>query len=215
MTGFCELVVVRHGQTKANISGILQGQLNTDLDELGNAQAEALAQRLKTESFDRIISSDLGRAVETAEKIRRFFAGIPFEPTSQLREWDLGELEGKRIPELNRDYAGIMKAFRVETGEILVPGGESKSEFGKRIGSYLDSLAAQYHGKRLLLVAHGGVLQAVFRHAVGPVRQGSLLSLSDNTSVNIFRHYPQGWQLVAWNDASHLKDVGVNALFTY
>ena len=208
-------VVVRHGQTTANIERRLQGQKDAPLDECGLAQVRALAEHLKDEHFDCILSSDLGRAAATAAEIRRFHPDIPYEETPMLREWHLGELEGKFLSEIERDFPAFYDAFRSEKDLPPIPGAETRSEFRGRISDFMDSLAERFKGRRVLLVTHGGVLQAIFHKTVGSVAAGNLYSLSDNASVNEFVHRPAGWQLTKWNENCHLRHTGKNSLFTY
>lgn len=212
---FCELVVIRHGQTVANAIGILQGQTNTELDATGIRQAEVVAERLRDEHFDAAYSSDLGRAFNTALAIASFHDNLEIIQTPALREWALGELEGLTFPILMEKYPDIMASFRRESENTLVPGGESQEEFQNRVGTFLDDIASKNQDKRVLVVTHGGVLQRIFRHAVGPTGKFNILSISGNTSINIFRNIDGAWQLVTWNDCAHLKHVGQKDTLAY
>ena len=202
--------LIRHGQTEANIKGILQGHTNTQLDETGICQAQCAAKRLIGEKFDLIFASDLDRALHTARIIVDQIGG-EIIPTPKLREWHLGELENRPTKELWETYPQIMECFRTQqTEDIAVPGGESFFEFNKRIADYLDFLSKEYEGKRILLVTHGGVLRSVFQHITGGiVPDGRLLPLISNVSYSRFTRRDGLWQLCCWNDVYHLKDVGV------
>ncbi|MBR1953244.1 MAG: histidine phosphatase family protein, partial [Lentisphaeria bacterium] len=92
---------VRHGETEANVTDRLQGQSDTPLNAQGLAQADLVAERLKDEPFDIIFSSDLSRALVTAEKIA---AGRPVIPVKELREWHFGRWQGMLLQEILRDY---------------------------------------------------------------------------------------------------------------
>ena len=210
-----EFVIVRHGQTVANRTHILQGRMESPLDECGLRQAAALAERLRDEPFDRIFSSSLRRAEQTAEAIRAYHPGVPFESLDDLREWALGDLEGRPLAQLEKEYPEIMAAFRQETGDLLIPGGETQSAFARRVSDCLDRLADRHPGGRLLLVTHGGVLRSVFRKVIGKVTSGNLLPFSDNASINVFRRRPSGWQMISWNDSAHLRGIGTSDLLTY
>lgn len=208
-------VVVRHGQTAANIERRLQGQADSSLDACGLAQIRALAEHLKEDHFDFILSSDLGRAAATAAEIRRFHPDVPMELTTALREWNLGILEGMLIRDIERDYPDFAAAFRSETELPSIPGAETRAQFRGRISSFMDASAERFKGRRILLVTHGGVLQAIFHKTVGTVAPGNLYSLSDNASVSEFTHRSSGWQLTKWNENCHLRHVGKISLFTY
>ena len=204
-----DFVAVRHGETDENLHGILQGQSDTRLNALGIRQAECVAARLKHEHFDLIYSSDLQRAMRTAELIAEPHR-LPVFPLRALREWDLGALQGGKWEELRVQFPDVMQAFREERDELQVPDGESRSDFYQRVADCLDEMSERFEGKRILLVSHGGALKAMFRHVVGPVSAGSRLPLTSNASVSQFRYVDGSWQLVSWNDVDHLRSLGEN-----
>ncbi len=209
-----EFTVIRHGQTAANLSGHLQGHSNTELDALGIQQAQCAAERLRGETFDHIFSSDLRRAMQTARIIAEAVGGEVI-PLSSLREWHLGELENRPNTELWKEYPQIMNAFKYEGGDLLVPGGESRFQFLKRVADCIDSLAVQYEGKRLLLITHAGTLRAIFRRIVGPAADDVLLPLVSNAAYSRFCRRGDRWQLCCWNDVSHLKNTKVRESVTF
>ena len=153
--------------------------------------------------------------MSTASAITQYHAPLSAKPCTELREWNLGELEGLSFSVLYEKYSDIMESFKREDEDTRIPGGESQKEFQARLDGFFDSLAAEHQGKRILIVTHGGALQRIFRHAVGPTESNNYLSLSGNTSVNIFRNIAGRWQLVTWNDCSNLKDIGQKATIGY
>lgn len=199
---------VRHGQTDANLSGVLQGHLDTPLDEIGRAQARIAAERLKQETFDLFYTSDLSRAVETARIIGE---ALKMEPVSlpDLREWHLGELEGRPHDELKHEFPEVIRSFRHDmTDDIPVPGGESRNEFFARVGSCLDRLRLENPGARILLVTHGGTLRAVYRHIAGVIDPGCLIPQPVNAGISRFRSHEGSWQMLSWNETAHLAGIG-------
>ena len=211
----CELYVIRHGQTDANLTGILQGQMDSQLDDTGLAQAQAAAERLREIQFDAIFASDLSRAMKTARTIAGYHTNIPLTPCVELREWHLGELQGKRYSDLLITHTEIMNAFKQEGEDLAVPGGESLCDFQQRIANFINSLAAENQGKRLLLVTHGGVMQRMLKHVTGPIAVGNIRPLCGNASLSIFQKRPAGWQLVTWNDIAHLSKLNVHDTLTF
>ena len=204
-----EFVAVRHGETEANLNGVLQGQTDTPLNELGLRQAQCASDRLKHEHIDMIFSSDLSRALRTAELIAEPHH-LPVMKLHALREWDLGALQGGKWVDLREKYPEVMNSFQEEHAEVLVPDGESRSVFYQRVADCLDEMPERFAGKRILLVAHGGVLKAMFHHIVGPVSDRSRLPLTSNASVSRFRYVDGVWQLISWNDVYHLSALGEN-----
>lgn len=212
----CEFFVVRHGQTVANKTGILQGQLDTDLDEDGLMQAEAVAQRLKNRTFDVVYSSDLNRAMVTAQKILQFHQELKIIPSPELREWNLGDLQGRKYDELIVKYPEIMQAFKCESADIPdIPCGERLADFQVRVASFMDKIAAENIGRKILMVSHGGALQRMLVHTMGQVSQVNIRPLCDNASLSIFKYKNGKWQLITWNDTAHLENIGTHSTLTF
>jgi len=204
-----EFIVVRHGETEENLQGIIQGQRDTKLNDLGLRQAHCVAERLKSVKLDSIFSSDLSRAMITAETIARYHH-LPVVGLRALREWDLGDLQGRPLSELRDNDSRLMSAFKCDIGDLQIPGGESRSVFYQRVADCLDELALRFPGKRILLVSHGGTIRSMFHHIAGPVPASSRLPLTSNTGVSSFRYDNGCWQLTSWNDVSHLRSLGEN-----
>ena len=116
---------VRHGETDANITDRLQGQSDFPLNELGKAQAELVAERLKGEAFDVILSSDLSRALYTAEKIA---AGRPIICMEALREWHFGKWQGLTRDEIISRYPEEFALFRRGSLDCSPEGGENAGD---------------------------------------------------------------------------------------
>ncbi len=199
-----ELIVVRHGQTDANLSGRMQGHFDSNLDNEGIRQAFLLAGRLKGESFDAFYCSDLARAMATADIIAGHCALQPVAER-ELREWNMGALENISYDDVRREYPEIMDGFKFDAPELVIPGGEKKSDFYRRISRFMTTVTERHYGGRILVVAHGGVLQAMLKHVMGANNVWSFLPRSSNTGYNKFIRRLDGWQLCCWNDTAHLN----------
>ncbi|MDD5041870.1 MAG: class I tRNA ligase family protein [Candidatus Peribacteraceae bacterium] len=155
------LTLVRHGETDYNREGKVNGgNVDTLLNETGRAQVRALAKKLKKKKYDVIISSDLKRAVETAE-ILSAELNVPYSARwKELRERDTGAWTGK---------PGENYVTTLATGEILSPGlstltppgGESFESFLNRLEAALTRIRAEYPGKRVLVACHGGPIKCL------------------------------------------------------
>ncbi len=209
-----EFILIRHGETAENLSGIVQGQRDTRLNETGLRQAECAARRLRDEHFDAAYSSDLSRAMVTALTIARPLE-LAVEPCPELREWDLGDLSGLHRDEAEVRYPEVMDAFRFDQGEVIVPGGETRSEFRRRVAGFLDRLADRHAGEKVLLVTHAGTMRAAFHHIVGNLAPGVMLPQTGNASYSRFARRDGHWQLMVWNDTSHLTPVGFRDSTTF
>ena len=201
-----EIVIVRHGQTTANRDGIIQGHMNSQLDDLGMAQAQTVAKRLQHEHFDAAFYSDLDRASNTAQAILQYHPGLPAQATAELREWNLGVLQEQSYKNMPSEYQKLVDFLRSSEDVPPIPGGETIEEFQQRISEFMEDLAKKYAGKRILLVSHGGVIQRMLRHTVGKMMNGNFRPACDNTSISIFRKRLDGcWQMITWNDTAHLN----------
>lgn len=141
-----KLYLVRHGETIGNAKHIMQGQTQGALNFVGRRQAIQLALRLESEGIDAFVSSDLRRAVETAEIIADRY-GAKIETTPLLRERDWGGFTGKYIPTLQD---------AVWPDDI-----ESVEDLKRRAGNFLVFIRERYPGLKVLAVGHGIVNKAV------------------------------------------------------
>ena len=210
-----KIIIVRHGESKTNELGLLVGQGDFPLTDLGLSQAEQTAEALASEQIDAVYSSDLGRAMDTANTIVKYHPDLTVIPSEGLREWNLGDLQGKEYKDLLVQYPAIMDAFKSEGEVPPIPNGESQEDFQNRVSGFMDRIAAENIGKRLLFVSHGGATQRMFTHVTGPLKPGNIRPLCANASLSVFQRRPAGWQLVAWNDISHLAHIKMHDTLTF
>jgi broad specificity phosphatase PhoE len=157
-----ELTVVRHGQSEWNRDGICQGQEgNPPLTTLGKEQAIKTAALLRQQKFDGIVTSDLKRARQTAEILAKELELEIIEESSLLRERAMGAWAGQPLTTILEKHPLLH-----ETGEFGVhhetpPNGESLTQFIERADEARMHLLSRYPGKRILVVTHGGFIQAL------------------------------------------------------
>lgn len=206
-----KLYFVRHGRTEWNEEGRIQGANgDSPLLESSIQQLKALGQHLSQTYFDAAYSSDLPRAVHTAQIIlEQNQHPISLQETPALREWRLGRLEGRKIVELKALYSEEMKAFRHNLSQFHhnLFDAESLSDTTKRTCDFVKSLK-ETELETVLIVGHGANLTASIRTLLGykpeELRKNGGL---DNASVTIlttddFEHF----YLETWNDTSYLED---------
>lgn len=170
-------IFVRHGQSVANAEGWLAGHLDTPLTPLGVEQARALHVRLRTTDFDRCVSSDLVRAVDTAAAVLQGRA-LPWLRVRALRERDAGAWERRRVAELERD--GDLPVLHAFDGRP--PGGESLRDVATRA---LGALAGLETAAATLVVAHGALMRAVLGVIDGRPSEDIGLWKPDNCEVAV------------------------------
>ena len=190
------LLLVRHGESEWNAVRRLQGQADIALSEKGEAQARALAATVEQLAPDRVITSDLRRARQTAELLG--FPEAAREPA--LREVDVGEWTGRDIARIVADEPEAYRGWRA--GTFAPPGGEIWADFAARTA--VATRAATLEADRLLVVCHGGVIRALLQTLLGleprriiPVGPGSLTILANkpheaDMRLEVFNFAPGG-----------------------
>ncbi|PAS99181.1 MAG: histidine phosphatase family protein [Candidatus Dactylopiibacterium carminicum] len=199
------ICLVRHGETPWNAERRLQGHENIPLNATGRQQAEAAAQALRQWQFDAIVSSDLDRAHETASIIAsRQSAAVRFDP--RLRERHFGLMQGLTRDEAEQRHPGLYALLRnLEPDSVPAGGGESLLVFHARVREALETLARMHVGQTLLVVSHGGCLDAIYRMVTGiPLSKPRDFPLG-NATLNWIEHEAGRWQLLSWDERSHLR----------
>jgi broad specificity phosphatase PhoE len=149
-----EIVLVRHGATDWNLQGRCQGSSDRELSEAGIRQAGQIADLLGTEEISAVYSSQLRRALQTAELISRRH-DLPVLIEEDLRELDHGELEGLTFNEIKSRYAEFLIRWRSEPADIRVPGGERLTDVAERAWNRLNQIMQRHpDAKRILVVSH-------------------------------------------------------------
>lgn len=198
-----QIIIVRHGQTEWNIKGIRQGYLDSPLTPRGLAQAKALGQRLARENFTALYSSDLGRAVQTAVEISNV-TGHGIITDARLRERHLGIFQGLNGEEIAAKYPEERRLMRSEGPGYVIPGGESMVQQVERNIACLNELAARHEGEQIVVVTHGGVVSAFFRHTLEISLEAPRRFEFVNAGINVFVRDEGNWMLLTWGDVSHL-----------
>ena len=200
------ILLIRHGESLANIQGIFAGNLDAPLSELGQKQAAAAGDYLRGTRIDAAYASDLIRAADTA-RIIVGGRGIEVRTDPRLREIRPGEWEGVK-------YDDLVKLYPHEYGELWLHdpgharcvGGESTAELSARVCGALDEIAAAHTGETVLVAAHATPVRAAMCRAMGlPVAEMKQVPWVANASVT-FLHIEGGrWTLGETGVASYLE----------
>jgi probable phosphoglycerate mutase len=200
-----ELTFVRHGQTQWNASRRFQGSTDIPLSEEGLAQAAALGRAFAAEPIDRIYSSDLSRALETARAIA-LPHGLEVETDRRLREFNFGRWEGLTWDEICRRWPQAREHGPTSAGQFQPDGGESFGQVVDRVRAFLNDVFARPE-RRVVAVAHAGVVHAaldVLRESMGEgapdpigvdIRQASITRVAMDAGRA---------RLITLSDVSHL-----------
>ncbi|WP_076999368.1 histidine phosphatase family protein [Variovorax sp. KK3] len=198
------LIAVRHGETAWNVDTRIQGQLDIALNATGLWQAERVGQALADEEIGAIYASDLARAWQTAQAIARP-RGLEVEPEPGLRERAFGHFEGRTFADIDASLPEQARLWRTRDPAFAPEGGgESLLAFRERVTGIASSLAQRHPGELVVLVAHGGVMDVLYRAATGQELQAPRTWHLGNAAINRLLWTPQGFTLVGWGDTGHL-----------
>lgn len=203
------VILIRHGETTWNRATRIQGHTDIPLSALGLAQAERLAEALADEPLAAIYSSDLSRARATAEAVARVH-GLSLRLDAGLRERAFGRFEGLSWQEIDQGYPEDAARWRRREPDFAVGGGESLNVFSARCLAAARRAAAAHPGQGIALVAHGGVLDCLYRAATQAALDAPRSWQLGNATINRLLATPEGFTLVGWNDDRHLAGLSAD-----
>jgi probable phosphoglycerate mutase len=207
------LLVIRHGETVWNIEHRYQGHGDSPLTETGRSQVSALGRRMRGLPFDTLISSDLGRTRETAAIIADY-TGHAVALDSRLRERNYGVLEGLTVSEIKAAHPAVLDRLNTDDPDYVVPQGESHRQHYQRNIAFIEELLAQKSGAKVAVVAHGGVLESIFRYVAHMPLEQPRCFISPNASLTIITHGnfygTSRWVIETWGDVGHLNGIDQN-----
>lgn len=196
------IYLVRHARQSSTLCNV-----NVDLSEEGIYQAKLLAKRLKDVPFDALYSSNLIRAIQTAEIVNEYH-DLKHEIRENIKEIDFGDWTGLEDDKINELY----QDFIIENGKLLedlsYPGGENGQDVVERAMPVLDEII-QSGKENVLVITHGGVVRALTAHLLGlDLSQKGLFGASlEHTSITqfIFNKDTKRFYLQRFNDHAHLE----------
>ena len=199
------LIAIRHGETAWNVATRLQGHLDIDLNDTGRWQANRVARALALagEPIDALYASDLKRAWDTAGAIAAATGATPQVHTG-LRERGFGEFEGQTHAAIEAQWPEQALRWRQREPHWAPAGGESLHAVRERVAQTVAELAERHLGGQIVLVAHGGVMDALYRLATQQDIQAPRTWELGNAAINRLLWTPNGLTLVGWADQRHL-----------
>lgn len=209
------IIAIRHGETAWNALGRIQGHTDIGLNDNGHAQAQQVAQALSGEALDAIYSSDLQRAWQTAQAIAAVTAA-PLHAEPGLRERCFGSFEGSSFAQIAQQQPQAAELWRKRDVQFAPPdGGESLLQLQERIAAAVQRVAAAHIGGHIALVAHGGVLDMLYRLATRQHLQAPRTWQLPNAAINRLLWTPEsGLTLVGWGDVHHLSSAAREESFS-
>ncbi len=192
------LILVRHGRTAANRSGLLQGRSDLPLDDLGRAQAAALGSMFAPDTM--VITSPLARAVATGRAIR---GDVSID--ERWIEFDYGEYDGLPIDELP---AGMWDDWHLDTA-YAPPGGESLLDVDGRVRAACEELSPLAEERDVVVVSHVGPIKSAIAWALDVGVEITWRCHLDVASVCRIGFTRRGPILRSFNDTAHLRDLDI------
>jgi len=198
------IIAIRHGETAWNVDTRIQGQTDIGLNDKGHWQARQAAAALAHEPIAAIYTSDLSRAHDTARAIAQV-QGLTPQTERGLRERAFGIFEKRTWAEIESLWPDDARQWRERVPEWAPAEGESLLALRERIQHLTHALAARHLGEQIVLVAHGGVMDILYRLATQQALQAPRTWTLGNANINRLLWSPEGLSLVGWGDARHLE----------
>ena len=198
------LIFVRHGQSVSNLEQRFTGQLETELTPLGHRQAQATARFLEAYRIDKIYSSDLSRAMQTAAPTAEL-QGLKIVPDVAMREIDAGLWEGKAYALLREQFAADYEKWITDLGHAHPNGGESTLELASRVYGAVDRILQVERGRTVAVFTHATPVRMLACRWFGlPPERASEVPFCHNASVSIVEYEDNGdFRLVCYGYDAH------------
>lgn len=210
------LYLVRHGQSAGNAEGRFGGHGPTPLSELGKQQAALAAHSLAKEKINVIYSSDLLRAVQTAEPLAKLL-NIEINPTADFRERHVGVLEGLTFDEARAQYPKDYFALVNREVSHVITNGESYRQLLDRTTETLNSILRRHRGERISIFAHTGTICFLTLYLLGAIHRRTRNTpwlVTSNCGINRFEFRGRNnMRVLAINDTRHLIQITGNDSF--
>ena len=176
-----KIIIVRHGQTNANLNGITQGQVDSELNEKGISQAEKTGIYIRNNySVDETWASDLSRTRKTASYITKEFS------TSKLiREMSFGDWENHLFEDISKKYPKLVEKYSIGSDNFKAPNGETFEDMFLRGEKFLTNIDLN-ESNTCLIVSHGGFMRTLIPLIMGLPRKSMLNFQFDNCSISEF-----------------------------
>jgi len=204
------LYLIRHGQSAGNAEGRFGGHGPTPLSELGKEQAEKTAKVLAKEGINAIYSSDLLRALQTAEPLAKLL-DLPIHSSEAFRERHVGVLEGLTFDESKQAFPKDYYALVNRNVHHIITEGESYRQLLRRITAKLNNVLRVHQGERIAVYSHTGAICFLILHLLGAIHRGTKQTpwiITSNCGINRFElRGPRNVRVLALNDTRHLVRV--------
>ena len=200
-----KLYLIRHGQSEWNILSKVQGLKDANLTNIGREQARKLGKRLIDENIDIIFSSDLSRALETAEIISSMI-NKPVVESKEIQEINFGPWEGLTLAEIQKKYKEEYLIWMKKPDKFKLEGAETLDNLKNRVMKYVEKVLIENKDKNIAIVSHNATLKIIILNLLGMGNAFYKNISLNNVSLSIIECRQYNNVLTLLNDTSHLKE---------
>lgn len=202
------IYIARHGETEYNRLDIIQGSKDIDLNEAGQAQAQALAERFTDISLDAVFSSTMKRARQTAEAVATL-KNMEVTTYPELREMNFGDYEGLNYFDVEDDFLAIKSEWEKGYFDKACQNGESPNDVWNRANPRCLNIFEKNEGKNILMVLHGRLIRILFTQWFGWDLKQMNKFRTPNVSFNLLEWENQTIKPIELNITDHLVASGI------
>ena len=205
------LILERHGQSDGNVLKIFTGHTDMALTDLGRKQVEKSAEYIaRNYKIDKIYSSDLSRAIETAQAVADR-TGLEIVKSDKLREMYAGKWDGKEFTYIQENFREDWETWQKDPGNSRCTGGESMKELSKRVVSELVRIAEENDGKTVFIATHATPVKVSQCHFRGwSMEEIKKLPFSANASITVVEYDSGKWTVKLESYDEHLGEMKTN-----
>ena len=202
------LLIIRHGQSKANLDGIFVGHINSPLSDLGLQQAELTADYIVSNyHVDAVYASDLDRAFYTGKRVADRL-GLPITADAQLREIFAGDWENVKFDDLSQHYGAPYQVWLKDIGNAQCPNGESVAQLQSRFVGALRRIAESNDGKTVVVATHATPIRTFMTHCAGcDIGQMHNIPWVSNASVTVAEYDGNAFSITVPGYDAHLGNL--------
>ena len=197
------VLLVRHGQTKSNITGYFMGWSNEDINDLGYAQVHSLSSRLAEFPIATIYTSPLKRAMNTARILAEPHK-LELNALDDLTEVGLGDWQGLHRDEISQKWPEIWRQSRIDPSVVTFPNGENFQQLTERAVRAFNRIVADNTNRHTLAVTHDAVIRVLTAYVLGTSNSIYRHMEINNASLSVIRVEDDRMRLVTLNDTVHL-----------
>lgn len=203
-----KLLIIRHGQSQANLDGIFVGHVNSPLSDLGKQQAELTANYIVSNyHVDAVYASDLDRAFYTGKRVADLL-GLPITADARLREIYAGDWERVRFDDLASNYGEPYQLWLKDIGRAACTNGESVAQLQERFVNAVRRIARENDGKTVVIASHATPIRTFMTYCAGcDITQMKDIPWVSNASVTIAEYENNTFRIVTPGYDKHLGDL--------